>query len=758
MLSDPPETLHSGNDSEALCTTVHSNLRAPRRFYTTSSRLLKRCGAGWQNLRPIVKICLPLPPEKLPAPTSVVCGSPLCGAGWQGRPLGPADCQSACRVAGDTPLRGRLQPPQETFPPRTVFRSCERGVLKSLALLAILAAAASSAPNPLLPLTEPEMRSAAAIVKASGRAPDTAIFSMIALQEPPKDAVLEQTPVPRRAFAVIYDYASNRTWESVVNVDASQVDSWKEIPGAQPPITGDDSGLADRIARRDPRFARAMSERGIRDLNNVYGVSWSAGYFQLPGTEEGRVVREVFYYGGAGLNYFAHPIEGVVAHVNITDGKVLDFLDIDRNAPVSHENFDLTPGVTTPFRAAPAPLHITQPSGPGFEVKDNEVRWQKWQFRFGLQPREGLVLYTVGYEDGGRVRPILYRAALSEMVVPYGDPGGGWFFRNSFDAGELGLGVTASPQRPGIDCPENCRVFDAAIADETGNAHTVPGAISIYERDGGIAWKHDDNTRRARDLVVSFLTEAGNYEYGFDWIFHQDGTLESRVLLTGIMSAKGVADGAHDPFGHMVAKNLSAVNHQHFFTFRLDMDVDGVANSIMEMNSKPMPAGPENPRNNAFTMEETPLRTEKEARRNVNLDTSRRWIVVNPGAANAFGHPTGYALLPGENARPFAAPDSWVRKRAGFLDYHLWVTPYQASEMYAGGDYPNQSRGGDGLTKWAAANRSIDNTDLVLWYTFGVTHNPRPEDWPVMPVYEAGFKLVPWGFFARNPAMDLPPK
>jgi primary-amine oxidase len=623
---------------------------------------------------------------------------------------------------------------------------------------AFVATAAFCASNPLAPLTESEMRSAAAIVKTSGRAPNTAIFSLIALQEPPKDAVLKQTPVPRRAFAVIYDYPSDRTWEAVVNLDATRIDSWKEIPGVEPPLTGEDSGLADQIARRDPRFARAMSDRGIRDLKNVYGVSWSAGYFQLPGTEQGRVVREVFYYGGAGQNYFAHPIEGVVAHVNITDGKVLDFLDIDRNAPVSHENFDLTPGATAPYRAAPAPLHITQPSGPGFEVKDNEVHWQKWQFRFGLQPREGLVLYTVGYEDGGRVRPILYRAALSEMVVPYGDPGGGWFFRNSFDAGELGLGITASQQRPGIDCPENCRVFDVALADETGNAHTVPGAISIYERDGGIAWKHDDNTRRARDLVVSFLTEAGNYEYGFDWIFHQDGTLESRVALTGIMSAKGVPDGAHDPYGHLVAKNLSAVHHQHFFTFRLDMDVDGVPNRVMEMNSKPMPAGPENPQNNGFTMEETPLLTEQAARRNVNLDASRRWIVVNPNAANAFGHPTGYALLPGENAKPFAAPDSWVRKRAGFLDWHLWVTPYQASEMYAGGDYPNQSRGGDGLSKWAAANRSIDNTDVVLWYTFGITHNPRPEDWPVMPVYEAGFKLVPWGFFARNPALDLPPK
>jgi primary-amine oxidase len=630
--------------------------------------------------------------------------------------------------------------------------------MSACATVWLLAATAIGAPNPLLPLSASEMRAAAEIVKSSGRAPTTALFSLIALHEPPKEAVLKQTPSPREAFAIVYDYPTDRTWEAIVNLSTAQLDSWKPISGVEPPLTGEDSGLADRIARRDPRFAAAMAERGIRDVNNVYGVSWSAGYFQLPGTEQGRVVREVFYYFGAGENYFAHPVEGLVAHVNITQGKVLDFLDIDRNAPVSHENFDFGPAATTPYRAAPAPLHITQPNGPGFEVKDNEVTWQKWHFRFGLQPREGLVLYTVGYEDGGRIRPILYRAALSEMVVPYGDPGGGWFFRNSFDAGELGLGVTASSQRPGLDCPENCRVFDAAIADATGEAHVVPGAISVYEVDGGIAWKHGDNTRRARDLVVSFLTEAGNYEYGFDWIFHQDGTLESRVQLTGIMSVKGVADGAHDPYGHMVAKNLSAVHHQHFFTFRIDMDVDGVANRVMEMNSKPMPPGPGNPENNGIDMQETPLLTEKAAQRDLNLESSRRWIVVNPSAANAFGHPTGYALLPGENAKPIAAADSWVRKRARFLDFHLWVTPYRESEMYAGGDYPNQSRGGDGLAKWASANRPIDNTDVVLWYTFGVTHNPRPEDWPVMPVYDAGFKLVPWGFFARNPAMDLPPK
>jgi primary-amine oxidase len=614
-----------------------------------------------------------------------------------------------------------------------------------------------AAPGPLAPLTAEEIQAAAKIVKDSGRLPATARFSQIALDEPPKALVLRRAAVPRRALAVIYDYPSNRTWEAVADLGARRLETLREIPGAQPGLTAQDSDLADEILRDDPRFDRAMAARGIRNLSRVVVMAWSAGYFALPGTGEGRIVRAVPYDASYGANFYAHPIEGVVAHVNLTTHQVIDLVDIDRNAPVSRQNFELAPGAAGPLRAAPAPLHITQPAGAGFHIVDGEVRWQKWRFRYALHPREGLVLYTVGYEDGGKVRPVMYRGSLSEMVVPYGDPGAGWFFRNSFDVGELGLGAMASPLRVGVDCPENCSVFDAVMADEAGEPRSIPGAVAIYERDAGILWKHGENTRRSRELVVSYLTQPGNYEYGFDWIFHQDGTLEMRVALTGIMAAKGEPDGAHDPYGHPIAKNLAAPHHQHFFTFRLDLDVDGQANRVVEMNSAPVPAGPRNPYGGAFIMTETPLLREADAQRNLSLESSRKWIVTNPGARNAMGHPTGFALLPGENAVPFALPGSWIRKRAGFLNSHIWVTPYSDAERYAAGDYPNQSRGGDGLIKWTAGNRSIDNRDVVLWYTMGITHNPRPEDWPVMPVHAAGFKLVPWGFFDRNPALDLPP-
>jgi primary-amine oxidase len=624
------------------------------------------------------------------------------------------------------------------------------------ALCALLLAWPLSAANPFAPLTAREIRTTVRIIRSYGRISQRAHFSFVALAEPPKDAVLRGDSIPRRASAVVYDPTGDHTWEAIVDLSDARLDSLKEIPGAEPALTVQDSEQADRIVRADPRWRDAMSERGITDLNSVDIVAWTAGYFALPDTDRGRIVRALTYYAGVDRNVDAHPVEGVVAEVNLTTGRILDFIDIDRSAPVSRENFDLGALANRPWRAPPAPLTIVQPK-PGFEIEDGEVRWQNWRFRYALDPREGLVLHTVGYDDGGRTRSVLYRGSLSEMVVPYGDPGAGWFFRNSFDAGELGLGMSATTMHPGVDCPTNCSVFDAVFADSSGAPHVIPGAVALYEVDAGYAWKHGEEARRARDLVLSFVATVGNYDYGFDWIFRQDGTLEVRVELTGVMAVKAIAGGHDDPYSHMVARNIAAPHHQHFFTFRLDMDVDGPANRVVELNSAAAPAGPSNPYGGAFVMKETTLRTEQSAERKLNLASSRRWIVENVSARNALGQPTGYALLPGENAEPFAAADSWIRRRAGFLNNHLWVTPYDPTEMYAGGDYPNQSRGGDGLVKWTAANRSIENKDVVLWYTMGITHNPRPEDWPVMPVHAAGFQLVPWGFFARNPALDLPP-
>jgi primary-amine oxidase len=229
------------------------------------------------------------------------------------------------------------------------------------------------------------------------------------------------------------------------------------------------------------------------------------------------------------------------------------------------------------------------------------------------------------------------------------------------------------------------------------------------------------------------------------------------VKLTGIMSTMAIEPGQASRFASLVAPGLAAPYHQHLFCARLDVEVDGADNTVEEVDSVPLPPGEDNPWGNAFETEVTVFHRESEARRNVDPGRSRHWRVTNRKALNRLGRPVAYKLVPGSTPTLLADPSSSVGRRAAFATNNLWVTPFDPGERRAAGEYPNQHRGGDGLPLWTARDRSIADRDVVLWHTFGVTHIPRPEDWPVMPVEYTGFHLLPVGFFERNPALDVPP-
>jgi primary-amine oxidase len=286
----------------------------------------------------------------------------------------------------------------------------------------------------------------------------------------------------------------------------------------------------------------------------------------------------------------------------------------------------------------------------------------------------------------------------------------------------------------------------------------------MHEEDYVIGWKHVDlfsgtsEVRRSRRLVISHIATVGNYEYGFYWYLYLDGNVQLEVKLTGILSVGAMAPGEERPYGTEVAPGVYAPVHQHLFCARLDLDVDGPANTVVEVEAEVVPPGPENPWGNAFRAVSRVLASESEAQRDVDVAKSRTWRVVNESTRNGLGRPTGYKLIPTMSTPTMLAdPSSSVGRRAGFARHNLWVTPYAPDELRAAGDHPNQSRGGDGLPAWTAADRDLVDTDVVLWYGFGITHFPRPEDWPVMPVEYTGFLLAPVGFFDRNPALDVPP-
>lgn len=648
---------------------------------------------------------------------------------------------------------------------------CSQGLLW-LALVALGPAwvgadTTASAPHPFDPLSTEELARAAALVRGDQRLPAEAWLASVDLAEPPKALMLGPDPlaVPRRAAVVVLDARANRTFEVEVDLGAGRVTAWKQVPGVQPPILLEEYTLLADLVVADPRWQAAMRQRGFTDFSRVVVDGWA------PGPAVGaRLMGGLTYVQGEQVNYYGRPVEGLVAVVDMNARRVVEVID-QAVVPVAARSSDFSVGSLAPARSELPPLHVVQPKGVGYRRDGWSIEWDRWRLRFGLHPREGLVLRDVRWVEGNRARSVLYRASLSEMAVPYGDPTAGtWSWRAAFDVGEYGLGRLATALGRGVDVPDNAELLDVAMVDSLGASVEAPDRIAIYERDGGVAWRHFDwNTgagagRRARELVIAFASAIGNYDYLFHWVFHQNGELSMEVALSGILLPKGTAATTIEApscpgcTGHLVAPQVEAPNHQHFFSFRLDLDVDGAANSLLEANVDALPQGRHNPDGNGFAKVETVLGSEMEARRDVDARRARMWRVIAPESRNRLGNRSGYMLMPGSNAWPFLTAGNSTRQRARFLDHHLWGTRYHDGELWAAGDYPNQSAVDSGLSRFIANDESLEGQDLVLWYTLGITHTPREEEWPIMNVHRAGFTLVPAGFFDHNPALDLAPE
>ncbi|TXG50214.1 hypothetical protein EZV62_022738 [Acer yangbiense] len=599
--------------------------------------------------------------------------------------------------------------------------------------IAVMARPQSS--HPLDPLSPAEITIAVTTVRAAGATPevrDGMRFIEVVLLEPDKQVValadayffppfqpsliprskggpfIPSKLPPRRAKLVVYNKKSNET--SVWVVELSQVHavtrgghhrgkvvSSRVVPDVQPPMDAEEYAQCEAAVKDFPPFNEAMKRRGIEDMDLVMVDAWCVGYYSEADAPSRRLAKPLIFCRTESdcpmENGYARPVEGIYIVVDMQNMVVIEFEDrklvpLPPADPLRNYTRGETRGGVD--RSDVKPLKIVQPEGPSFRVNGCFIQWQKWNFRIGFTPREGLVIHSIAYVDGSRGRrSVAHRLSFVEMVVPYGDPNEPHYRKNAFDAGEDGLGK---------------------------NAHSLK----------------------------------------------RDGKIEAEVKLTGVLSLGALQPGESRKYGTMIAPGLYAPVHQHFFVARMDMAVDckpGEAfNQVVEVDVKVEEPGGNNVHNNAFYAEEMLLRSEMQAMRDCNPLAARHWIVRNTRTVNRTGQLTGYKLVPGSNCLPLAGSDATILRRASFLKHNLWVTPYARDEMYPGGEFPNQNpRIGEGLPSWVKQNRPLEETDIVLWYVFGITHVPRLEDWPVMPVERIGFMLMPHGFFNSSPAVDVPP-
>ncbi|KAJ4212744.1 hypothetical protein NW759_011384 [Fusarium solani] len=638
-------------------------------------------------------------------------------------------------------------------------------------------------PHPLDQLSVEEIRLAARLIRENSSFNDFK-FNCITLREPKKTEYAafrsRNGPRPsRQAFAIIIEKGTGKVAEVIVNLTNGNVESHQLRPGAGPIMNIEDMDVCERIARQDPLVIEACREIGITDMNKIFIEAWAIDVDERWGKDR-RIQRGlVFYRKSAMDNQFAHPLDfSVVIDLETEEVLAVDIRRVnggERTKPELTEHNFLPEFIADGYQHARLkPVDITQPQGVSFQMRGNEIAWAGLKMHIGFNYREGIVLSDVSVHDPyeNRQRSLFNRISVVEMVVPYGNPDPPHHQKHPFDVGEYGMGLMTNSLQLGCDCKGVIHYLDAIMAVSSGDPAIVKNAICIHEEDNGLLYKHTDYrdgsviSARDRKLIISHFITAGNYDYGFYHTFSLDGTYKLEVKLTGILNTYCLHPlETAAPYGTEVAPFINAHNHQHIFSLRVDPEIDGTKNSVVQndavLSDQPLGSAG-NLHGNGFLCKKTTLRTSMEGGANYSHQTGRTWDIINPNSRRG-GKLAGYKIVNNSCPPLLAQPGSLVHKRAAFAHKNLWVVPYRDYELFPAGDYVCRSTGETGhpfnqtIEDWVNRNESIDNTDIVCYIQFGLTHFPRAEDFPIMPVEPVSVIMRASNFFEKNPALWVPP-
>ncbi|KAH0610064.1 uncharacterized protein H6S33_012610 [Morchella sextelata] len=629
-------------------------------------------------------------------------------------------------------------------------------------------------PHPLDPLSELEIEYAVSIV-SKDHGPKLR-YNTVCLSEPKKAEMLawletpEVAPRPLREAEVVV-VGDGYLCDGIVDLTNGVIKTWEKLTGVQPMLTVEDLQGTEKIIRANPKVIEQCAILGIpeKDMRKVYCDPWTIGYDERFGNNIRLQQALLYYRPNLDDMQYAFPLD-FCPIVNTTTGEVVD-IDIPAvRRPVNTiaSNYNLDPAA---YRTDVKPINITQPEGVSFTVQGRVIEWQKFKLHVGFSHKEGIVLNNVTYNDGGVVRPLFWRLSLAEMVVPYGSPEYPHHRKHAFDLGEYGGGYMTNSLSLGCDCKGVIHYMDASFITAAGIPTTIPNAICIHEEDSGILFKHTDFrdnsviVTRGRKLVISHIFTAANYEYCIYWNLHQDGTIQLEIKLTGILNTYAMApDEDTKGWGTQVHPGVNAHNHQHLFCLRIDPMIDGQKNTVFQVDAtrgEGEVGSAENKYGNAFYAKKTKYSTVGESFSDYDASSSRTWDICNTNKTHPYsGKFPSYKLVSRETPPLLVKEGGLVWKRAGFARHSIHVTKYADNQIHPAGRHVPQTSGEPpmGLPEWVGdGTASIDNEDIVIWHTFGLTHFPAPEDFPVMPAESMSLLLRPRHFFLRNPALDVPP-
>ncbi|UQC79390.1 copper amine oxidase [Colletotrichum lupini] len=590
-------------------------------------------------------------------------------------------------------------------------------------------------PQPLDPLRPEEISQAAGIVRESNRGKKI-FYRAISLVEPPKKDLVKfldsehggnRDAVHPERQARVQAYVAKTLHEMIVNLDTATVASTTPLPGRHSFIDTDFMAQVAAACLADENIQREISALKLPEGATVVVEPWAYATDGMKDMKD-RWTMAWFYMrlsDNPDANYYAYPLDicaevsnslEVVKIYRLPSGEQDKLSDegkeFDRRK--IHSNSEYHPDFVQERRTTTKPYHVSQPEGPSFSIEENHVSWEKWTLRVGFNYREGMTLHDIRFEG----RSLFHRLSLAEMFVPHGDPRCPYPRKAAFDLGNDGAGINANNLKLGCDCLGYIKYFDGWLSTSSGEPLKMPNV---------------------------------------------DGSIFYEVRATGIMSTAPIDLDTKVPWGTIVAPGVLAPYHQHIFCLRMDAAIDGPQNSLVVEESHPIPFGGDTDTYNPFGVGYTTTSQviEKETGLDLDFNTNKTFKIINENVTNSTtGTSVGFKLLPHYSQLLLAQPNSWHGKRARYTSHAVWVTRYHDDELFPAGRFTMQSTGDDGIGSWIEQRKdgdssSVRNEDIVVWHTFGSTHNPRIEDWPVMPCEKMMVGLKPVNFFQGNPALDV---
>ncbi|KAM0952041.1 putative copper amine oxidase [Dioscorea sansibarensis] len=639
--------------------------------------------------------------------------------------------------------------------------------------------------HPLDPLTPSEFIIIQQTIKTSTLFSSAPLnFQYIGLADIDKHVLLSwlsntsNPPPPRRAFIIAR--SGHQTHELHVDISTKSIISNTVYTGFSFPLLNFvEQTAASNLPFNYTPFMNSIKKRGLKS-SEVVCTTFTVGWFGEVKKSK-RLLKILCFATGDTVNLYMRPLEGITIVVDLDLMEIVDYTDrfvvpVPEAGGTDYRSEKQKP----PFGPRGKPVTVVQPEGKGFSIDGHSIRWANWKFHLSYDVRAGAIISLASVQDQDQDyenlhRLVLYKGFVSEVFVPYQDPTEEWYYKTFFDAGEFGFGLSAVSLQPSTDCPANAEFLDEYYAAQDGSPVKIKNVFCVFERySGDAAWRHTEfgipgnvisEVRPESSLVVRMVSTIGNYDYVTDWEFKTSGAIKFMVTLTGILEVKGTSythttqvEKDIDLYGSLLAKNTIGVNHDHFITYHLDLDIDGYNNSFVKAKMKTVRVTDgSTPRKSYWTVDKEIAETEADARIELEAEPVE-YLIVNTNKKTKIGNDVGYRIIShGASAVSLLSDNDYPQIRAGYTKKQLWVTAYNVYEKWAAGLYADQSRGDDTINIWSQRNRVIKNKDIVVWYTVGFHHTPYQEDFPLMPSLSGGFELRPSNFFETNPLIKTMP-